>query len=159
MKRLTVLALRVLIATLLLGTLSAQAWFIPQLAGTAAREFPELAYLALPYTVLLIVVVACVQLVFVSLWILLSRVRREAIFTDRSFGWVDAIIGAGILATVLIFALEFHLLGIVDVGPPALGILMSGIVVAGAAFVLIMVVMRGLLRSATALQSELEEVV
>jgi len=159
MKRLTVLALRVLIVILFLGTLSAQLWFVPQLAGSAAREFPELEYLAVPYTVLLIVTVACVQAVLVALWVLLSRVRQGAIFTDRSFGWVNVIIAAGAIATVLVFGLEIHLLGIVDVGPPPLGILLSGIVVAGAAFVLIMVVMRGLLRSATALQSELDEVV
>ena len=159
MKRLTVLALRVLIVILFLGTLTAQAWFIPQLAAEAAEEFPELAYLAIPYSVLLIVTVACVQVVFLALWVLLSRVRRGAIFTEQSFAWVNTIIGAGILATALVFALGIHLLGIVDVGPPPLGMLMSAIVVAGAAFVLIMIVMRGLLRSATALQSELEEVV
>ncbi|MES1169974.1 MAG: DUF2975 domain-containing protein, partial [Leifsonia sp.] len=74
-------------------------------------------------------------------------------------GWVNAIIVAGLIATVLVFAFEFHLLGIVDVGGPPLGILLTAMVTAGAAFVLIMVVMRSLLRSATTLQSELEEVV
>ncbi|PJJ63279.1 DUF2975 domain-containing protein [Compostimonas suwonensis] len=159
MNRLAVLALRVLLVILFLGTLLTQAWYIPQFAANAAQAVPELAYLAVPYTIVCIVIVACVQAVFVAMWALLSMVRRGAIFTGRAFRWVDLIIVAGIVATLLTFAIEFHLLGIVDVGPPVLGVAMTGVVIAGAAFVSLMVVMRNLLRAATALQDELAEVV
>lgn len=159
MNRLTVIALRVLLVILFLAALSTQLWFTPQLAGDAARAFPELAYLAIPYAILWITVALCAQVTLVALWVLLGRVRRGAIFRDSAFGWVNAIIVSGAVATVLVFALEIHLLGIVDAGGPPLGILLSGLVVAGAAFTLVMVVMRGLLRQATELQTELEEVV
>ena len=159
MTRLAVIGLRVAIVFMFLGAVSAQLWFVPQLARDSAEEWPEIAHLAVPYTVLWITVAVCVQVVFVALWVLLSKVRRGAIFSESAFGWVNAIIAAGAVATLLVFGLEIHLLGIVDVGGPPLGILLTGLSTAGGAFVLIMVVMRGLLRSATTLQSELEEVV
>jgi hypothetical protein len=159
MNRLTVLALRVLLVLLFLGGLLAQTWFIPQFAVHMAGVYPEVSFLAVPYAALSIAIVACGQLVFIALWVLLSRVRRGAIFTERAFRWVDLIIVAGSVATAFVFAIEIHLLGIVDVGPPALGVLLTGVVIAGAAFVLLMLVMRGLLRSATTLQDELAEVV
>lgn len=159
MNRLTVAALRVLLVILFLSAVSAQAWFIPQLARDCVSAFPELAYLAPGYVILWFAVAVCVQIALVAVWVLLSKVRRGAIFSDRSFLWVNAIAGAGALATALVAGFEFHLLGVVDVGGPPLGILLSGIVVAGAAFTLVMVVMRGLLRQATQLRAELEEVV
>jgi hypothetical protein len=159
MTRLAVIGLRIAIVVMFLGMLSAQLWFIPQLARDSAEEWPELAYLAVPYTGLWIIVAACVQTVLVALWALLAKVRRGAIFTETAFAWVNAIIVAGAVATVLVFGLEIHVLGIVDVGGPPLGVLLTGISTAGGAFVLIMIVMRSLLRSATNLQSELEEVV
>jgi len=159
MNRLAIIALRVLIVMMFLGALFVQAWIIPSLAGDAAQEFAELGYLAIPYTVFAIAAVACLQVVLVALWALLSKVRRGAIFSEEAFRWVDVIIGAGALATLIIFGLEIHLLGIVDAGGPPLGMLLTAIVIAGAAFVMLMLVMRGLLRSATTLQAELEEVV
>jgi len=159
MSRLAVLALRVLLVMIFLGTIAVQAWFIPQFAGTAGRVFPEVSFLAVPYSVLSISAVVCVQIGLVSLWVLLSMVRRGAIFSGRAFRWVDAIIVAAVVATAVIFFIEVHLLGVVDVGSPPLGMLLTAVVVAGAAFVLVMIVMRGLLRSATALQDELAEVV
>jgi hypothetical protein len=159
MNRLTVLALRVLLVLMFLGALLGQLWFILQFAADMARVFPEVSFLAVPYSILAIATVACAQLVFVALWALLSRVRRGAIFTERAFRWVDAIIVAGTVATAITFGVEIHMLGVVDVGPPALGILLTGVVIVGAAFVLLMLVMRGLLRTATTLQDELAEVV
>ena len=159
MNRLFVLALRVVLVLLFLGALFAQMWLIPQFSRDVADNVPELAYLAAPYAVLWIAVAVCAQVALVAVWVLLSRIRRGAIFSDRAFFWVDGIIGAGALATALVAGFEFHLLGIVDAGGPPLGILLTGMVLAGAAFVLVMLVMRGLLRQATALQSELEEVV
>src|SRR5690606_2962061 len=97
------------------------------------------------YVILWFAVAVCVQIALVAVWVLLDKMRRGAMFSDRSFLWVNAIAGAGALATALVAGFEFHLLGVVDVGGPPLGILLSGMVVAGAAFTLVMVVMRGLL--------------
>ena len=159
MNRLFVLALRVVLVILFIGSIFSESWLIPQFARDVIAGAPELAYLGPAYVVLWIAVAVCAQVMLVAVWTLLGKIRRGAIFTDRAFFWVDAIIGAGALATALVAAFEVHLLGIVDVGGPPTGILLTGMVLAGAAFVLVMLVMRGLLRQATVLQSELEEVV
>ena len=159
MNRLFVLALRVVLVLLFIGSVGAEVWLIPQFSRDVISGAPELAYLGPPYVVLWIAVAVCAQIALVAVWMLLGKIRRGAIFTDRAFFWVDAIIGAGALASALVAGIEFHLLGSVDAGGPPLAILLTGMVLAGAAFVLVMLVMRGLLRSATTLQSELQEVV
>lgn len=159
MNRLFVIALRAVLVLLFLGFVFAEAWLIPQFSRDVIDAAPELAYLGAPYVILWIAVAVCAQVALVAVWMLLGKIGRGAIFSIRSFFWVDAIIGAGALATALVAGFEFHLLGIVDVGEPPLGILLTGMVVAGAAFTLVVLVMRGLLRQATQLQSELEEVV
>jgi hypothetical protein len=160
MSRLTVLALRVLLVLLFLGGVLGQAWVIPQFAADMATVYPEVSFLELPYSALAMATVLCAQTVLVALWALLSKVRRDAIFTAHAFRWVNAIIVAGIVATALPLAVEIHLLVVVNAGgPPAIVLLLTGVVIAGAAFVLLMVVMRGLLHAATTLQDELAEVV
>ena len=159
MNRLFTLALRAALIVLFLGAIFAQVWLIPQLSRDIASATPELAYLAPPYVGLWILVAACCQVALVAVWMLLGKIRRGAIFTDRAFVWVDAIIGAGAVATLLVAGFEVHLLGIVDVGGPPLGILLTGLVGIGGTFVLTMLVMRGLLRSATTIKTELDEVV
>jgi len=159
MNRLTVAALRVLLVILFLGTVTTQLWFVPQFAREAAEWYPMIAYLAAPYAIVWIAIVANVQVALISIWMLLGKVRRGAIFTDSAFLWVNGIIAAGSLATVLVVGFGIHMIGIVDVGNPPLAMVLGGLILAGVAFTLVMVVMRGLLRQATQLQTELEEVV
>lgn len=56
-------------------------------------------------------------------------------------------------------AVCFHLVGIVGSGGPGVVLALGAAAIGGTAFVLLMVVMRGLLRTATELKSELDEVV
>jgi hypothetical protein len=84
-------------------------------------------------------------------------VRRGAIFDERAFRWVDVITVAGLVAAVLVAALCAHVGEIDDA--PGLVLIGGGIGIGGVAFALLMVVMRGLLRSATVLRRELDEVV
>jgi hypothetical protein len=159
MNRLAVLGLRILLVLLFIAGLFPQLVVIPSAAAQIEKFYPDRGYLELPYTVLGILAVACGQVAIIAIWMLLSRVRRGAIFTERAFLWVDVIIWCGVVATGLVAFVEFHSLGAEDIGNPPVGIFLTGSVVAGAAFVLLMIVMRGLLRTATTLQSELEEVV
>ncbi|WP_234714494.1 DUF2975 domain-containing protein, partial [Mycobacterium tuberculosis] len=93
-------------------------------------------------------------------WLLLTRVRRGAIFT-ASFGPVNVIIGAILAAAVLAWALA----AVFAAGTVAPGVVAliggAGVVIAGAA--LLVVVMKALLRQAIdrdaearALQTELD---
>ena len=159
MNALAVLGLRILLVLLFAGALFAQIVMIPLTGFDISEFYPKRTYLEVPYVVLGILAVACGQVAIVAVWALLSRVRRGAIFTDSAFHWVDVIIWCGVIATALIAFVEIHALGFEDIGNPPVGIFLTGAVIAGGAFVLLMIVMRGLLRSATTLQSELEEVV
>ena len=69
--------------------------------------------------------------------------------------WVDVIAGGGLAAALLLGALCVHA-GQADDAPGLGGI---GIGPAGVAFVLLMVVMKGLLATATWLRHEIDEVV
>lgn len=109
------------------------------------------------YAALGVGAVACAEVGLVAVWHLLSRVRRDVIFDEGAFRWVDAISVAGLLLCALVAAVCVHV-GHVD-DSPGLGGVGLGIGVVGVAFVLLMSVMRGLLRNATRLRRELDQVV
>lgn len=157
MNTLAVNLLRVLLVILLLGTVLAQL-LVPVVAAQEAAVWPEVAYLAVPYSVALILVIACVQVALLATWRLLSLVRGGVIFTRRSLHWVDVIIGCAVVATILSSGVLIHLLFVVGVGGPFI-LWLPPILVGGVAFVLLMVVMRGLLESAIADRTELDEVI
>lgn len=156
-------AILVLRSFILFGVLSAlfgQAVVIPVQAMEQAEKLPELAPMTTPYTVLAILVVACVQAAMVAVWMLLSMVESNAIFTRRAFLWVDVVTWAAVAATTLTFGVAGHLFTL-ELDEPA-SFLFFQVVVVGFvefAFVLVMVVMRGLLRKAAAIEGELAEVV
>jgi hypothetical protein len=99
----------------------------------------------------------CVEVVLASRWVLLSMVRRGAIFDERAFRWVGVISVAGLVAAVIVAARCVHVGEIDDA--PGLVLIGGSVAIGGAAFALLMVVMRGLSRSATMLRRELDEVV
>lgn len=153
-----VVPLRVLIVVLLLLALAAQA-LVPLAATEAATTTPELSYLQVPYAVAGIATIGCGQVVLVAIWPLLTRVRRGAIFDVAAFRWVGVMIGAGVVATTLSLLLTAHVLLVVQQGPVTVPLVLLGGCAAVAAFTLLMVVMRALLRSAVAMHDELAEVI
>ena len=159
MKRSVILALRVLLVLVFLVLLLGQIVVVPAFATETAAAFPEVAFLAGPYTVIAIAGIACVQVGLFATWVLLSMVDRGAIFTEHAFRWVNVIIGAAIALTFLTVFAGVHLLAVVQVGGPGVLLAVSAAGIAGASIVLLMFVMRGLLRSATTLENELAEVV
>ncbi|MCI2237782.1 DUF2975 domain-containing protein [Paenibacillus sp. TRM 82003] len=152
-------ALRVCIILLGLGALIGQAVYVPVAAWQSADAYPELAGLAVPYTIAAIVVLACVQAAVVAVWVLLSLVQDRRIFDPAALRWVDVIIVAAAVATAVTVATLTHLISWVGVGGPPALLLQAASLVGGVSFVLLMVVMRALLRSATVLSSEMAAVV
>lgn len=155
MSRLVIVALRVLLILIALGALGGQIVIIVLITTHLAG--PEVLVLAVAYSVLGVAAIACVEVGLVALWVLLSMVRRGAIFDERAFRWVDVISVAGLVAAVLVAALCAHAGEIDDA--PGLVLIGLGVGIGGVAFALLMVVMRGLLRNATVLRHELDEVV
>jgi hypothetical protein len=147
-------ALRALLVVLAIGSLAAQIIIV---FVVATHPETDLTDRAVTYAALGVAAIACVQVALVALWVLLSMVRRGAIFDERAFRWVDTITVAGPVAAILVAALCAHIGEIDDA--PGLILIGGGVAVGGVAFALLMIVMRGLLRSATEFRRELDEVV
>jgi hypothetical protein len=94
-----------------------------------------------------------------AVWRLLSLVNGGVIFTRRAQRWVDVITACAAVATVLSASVMIHLLAFVGVGGPGVLLGLAATLAGGLAFVLLMVVMRGLLDAAIADRSELDEVI
>jgi hypothetical protein len=157
----TVLASRLLqvaLIVLLLGTVLVQA-LLPVFAFEEGRIFPEVAYLVVPYSVAGILFIGCGQVALLAVWRLLSMVNGEAIFTRRALHWVDVITACAAVATVLSTGVWIHMIGFVPGGGGPMIYYLGACVACGLAFVLLVVVMRGLLGSAIADRTELDEVI
>jgi hypothetical protein len=158
MTRLASRLLRVALVVLLLGTVFVQA-LVPVQATMVGTSIPEVAYLVVPYSVAAILFIACVQVALLVVWRLLSLVDGGVIFTRRALRWVDVIIGCAVVATVLSVGVLVHMLRFVPGGGGPMGLYVSACIVGGLAFVLLMIVMRGLLESAIADRTELDELI
>ena len=150
--------LRVALVVLLLGTVLVQV-LVPVYASQVGTIFPEVAYLVVPYSVAAILFIACVQVALLVVWRLLSLVDGGVIFTRRALRWVDVIIACAVVATVLSAGVLIHMLGFVPGGGGPMIYYMVACIAGGLAFVLLMIVMRGLLESAIADRTELDEVI
>ncbi|GAB2903624.1 DUF2975 domain-containing protein [Streptomyces mayteni] len=165
MHRYFIVLLRAGIALAVLAGLFGQLVVIPATAADEVDRFPPYAPFQVPYVVVAIVGVVCVQVALAAVWMLLAMVERDAIFTAGAFRWVDVIIGAAAVATLLAVGVAGHL-SLAEIPEPdgsmeVLGALAgaTACVGLGAAFIMLVVVLRTLLRKATDLQAEMAEVV
>ncbi|MFZ1409925.1 MAG: DUF2975 domain-containing protein [Micropruina sp.] len=159
MGRTAIVALRVLLVVVLAGSLGGQLWFFPTLADGIAYAHPELAWLQWPMLGAVILAILVGQLALVAIWILLSMVERGSVFSAEAFRWVNVIIAAGAIDAALILAVNAFLTLQVRANPPVMVLFMLALTVAGAAFTCLMIVMKGLLRMALILKTELSEVI
>lgn len=164
----TVLALRVVIAIALAGSLVVQGALAPLLWLDLDGARPGIR---IPVVVIAVLGVVTLQVVGVCIWRLLTMVRRGTVFSSAAFRYVDVVIGAIASAAVLVFALA--LVGVYanrtspgdEVAPGMVGLICgASLVVAGVA--LVVLVLRALLAQAVSLdaetrhlQAELDEVI
>ncbi|MFF3843715.1 DUF2975 domain-containing protein [Streptomyces sp. NPDC002328] len=165
MHRIFIAALRAGIVLAILLGLFGQLVVIPGAAADEVDRFPPYAPFAGPYTTVAIIEVVCVQVGLFAVWMLLTAVERDAIFTPLAFRWVDVIIGSAVVATVLALGVAGHL-ALAEIPSPGDGMDVEGALAAAtaglgvaAAFAMLMVIMRSLLHKATDLQAEIAEVV
>ena len=149
--------LRVFLVILFAVLVMLQTFSLPGQIRYMAQQSPEDAYLRWPLTAVAVFWVLCIQVVVVATWQLLTPVKRDRIFSDASFGWVNAILGAIAAAWVVLVAVFLYVgFRATDPGLPLLLFLLSvGVAVLG----LLMVVMRALLRQATTLRTDMEAVI
>jgi DUF2975 family protein len=168
MGRNAVLALRVVIALAMAGSVAVQVAMVAVLPFDEDTTTGTGVWLA----VLGVLGVACLQVVGVCVWRLLTMVRRGSVFSDRAFPFVDGVIGALAIEALVVVAvsvvvwLEQRSTPPGGEDAPGLAVLIGllSLVVAGVA--LVVYVLRALLAQAVALdtqarhlQSELDEVI
>ena len=157
LERRAVTALQVFLVVLFAVLVLFQVMSLPGQFRHMAQEDPELAHLRWPATVVSIFWVLCIQVVIVATWRLLTMVKDDRIFSDASFGWVNVILGA--IAAAWVVLVGVFLYAGFSADDPGLPLLLFLLVVGVAVLGLLMVVMRALLRQATALRSDMEAVI
>ncbi|REE96833.1 DUF2975 domain-containing protein [Thermomonospora umbrina] len=152
-----VAALRVFLVVLFGILVVFQTLSLPGQFAHMAEESPDHAYLRWPMTAVSVLWVLCVQVVIVCTWKLLTMVKNDRIFSEASLAWVDAIVWAIAAAWAMLVGVFLYVgFKADDPGLPLLLFLMTiGVTVLG----LLMVVMRALLRQATALRTDMEAVI
>ena len=166
MGRLTVLALRIVLAMVLAGSLFVQAVMVPLLAIDLKEDFdPSLADVRVPVIVIVVLGIVTVQVTVICVWRLLTMVKRGTVFSHAAFRYVDVMFGAAAVASLLTFGLGVTLAPGEAVAP-GIVLLIGGVAVMVAGVALIILVLRMLLAQAVArdaeahhLQAELDEVI
>ncbi len=156
-----ILALRIVIALALIGSVVVQVMIVPAIwLDLVGAPLPA----RITFVSIIVLGVVTMQVFAVCVWMLLTKVRRGSVFSESSFVYVDVIVGAISTAAVLAFAMGV-LLSFGEAAPGIVGLICgAGLVLGGMA--LLVVVMKALLRQAIdrerearALRAELDEVV
>src|ERR671921_925949 len=153
MGKLTVLALRIVLALVLIGTLYVQMVMMPLLATDLGEFGPDSAGRRAALVAIPVLGIVTVQVTLVCVWRLLTMVRKGTVFSDRAFRYVDIIFGAVTAASLLMFGLAV-VLAPGEAVAPGIVLLVCGasLMIAGAA--LIVLVLRALLAQAVASEAE-----
>lgn len=153
MGKLTVLALRAVLAVLLLGTVFVQVVMVPLLALDMRGADSNLVLEGAVALAIAVLGVGTVQVVLVCVWRLVTMVRRGTVFSRAAFRYVHGVIGAFVAAAGLVLAVAV-LLALVnrqvpgDAVAPGIVLLVCGVAVAILGVALIVLVLRMLLAQA-----------
>lgn len=146
---LTRVALGVLVVLVVLGEV-----VVIISASSSAELYPEFAYLQVPFVIAALAFGVCVEVALVVTAVLVGYTRDRRIFEPAALRLVDSLTSAIAVATIIVVAVLVAI-----PGPPALALLLLGGAAVGAAFALVLLVLRSLLRSAVSMRVELDEVV
>ncbi|MGA4845298.1 DUF2975 domain-containing protein [Streptomyces sp. G5(2025)] len=165
MGKLTVGALRGVLAALPAGSVFVQAVLVPLLAIDLEGSDGDLASRRVPVVVIVLLGFVAAQVVMVCVWRLVTMMRRGTVFSYASFRYVDAVTGAFVAAALLVFTLG-ALLAPGEAVAPGVVLLVGGVGVAVLGVALIVLVLRMLLAQAVArdveahrMRAELDEVI
>jgi len=163
MGKLTVRALRAVLAVVLAGTLFVQVSMVWVLVSGSDPEDGSLPLNAL--RVITILGMVPVQVAVVCIWRLVTMVRRGTVFSDAAFRYVDGLIGA-IVAAALVWFVVTAVNAPGQRDDPGVTVIMAGVGVGILGVALIVLVLRMLLVQAVArdveaahLRAELDEVI
>lgn len=171
MGKLTILGLRCVIGVLFAFALLLEG-LVPVFATNMKAELePRLAFIRVPFLIILTLGALAVQVVLVCVWRLVTMVRRGQVFSSAAFRYVDLIFGAMVAGSALVFAFAALMLSANrrvhdEVIVPGMALLIGSGAVAIFGMALVVLVLRTLLAQAVGrdaeaarLQTELDEVI
>jgi hypothetical protein len=149
MGKLTVYALRAVLAVVLAGTVFVQVGMVVAMVTKPVEGSLPLT----PLRVVTILGMLAVQVAVVCVWRLVAMVRRGTVFSNAAFRYVDIVIGAIVAMALVWFAVTaINAPGQRD--DPGVTLIMGGIGVGILGVALIVLVLRMLLAQAVARDSE-----
>ncbi|MGH3366064.1 MAG: DUF2975 domain-containing protein [Nocardioidaceae bacterium] len=144
------LALRIVLGLGLAGSLFVQVVLVPLLA-IDLDEAP--AAVRVPVILIVLLGIVTTQVTMVCVWRLLTMVRRGTVFSHAAFRYVDIVIGAIAVASLLTFALGATLAP-GEAVPPGVVLLIGGMGLMVAGVALLVLVLRTLLAQAVTREAE-----
>ncbi|MFD8432060.1 DUF2975 domain-containing protein [Streptomyces coelicoflavus] len=163
MGKLTVFALRAVLAALLTGSVFLQTVMAVLLAVDVGGS--DLSDRLVPILTIVVLGAGTAQVVLVSVWRLVTMVRRGTVFSHAAFRHVHLVIGAFLAASLLAFALGV-VLAPGEAVAPGIVLLLCGAALAVFGVALVVLVLRMLLAQAVArdveasrMRAELAEVI
>ena len=151
-------SLRGLLVLVFLGVVGAQVLAPVQISAMAA-PYAEARPLALPYSVVAVVLLLFVEVSTVGIWRLLTMAQLGRVFDPGALRWVD-LVTISVLSASLLAAAAFGYLAFgASIGGPLMPLGFIGCLIGGATLVLLLVVMRKLLESAISARQDLAEVI
>jgi hypothetical protein len=160
--RSVVVPLRVLLVVVFAALALAQVRGVPAVLPDLADPTLEREVMRAAMLVVGVLALACVQVVLVCTWKLLTLVTDDRIFSDRALPWVNGIVRAvvtGWLMLLATFVCSYYFIVDEVSDDPVLPALLLLSLLVGAVIGLLVVVLRALLRQATALRSDMEAVI
>ncbi len=158
-----VLPLRVLLVLAFLFLLVMQIMSVPGDILHDLGRSPEAAHVLIPMLIVAELILLGAQVIIVCTWQLLTMVKKDRIFSEASLRWVDGIVWTLVVGWVLFAGLAAYITAVIyftpEIRDPGVPVVLFGIVLMGAVFVLLVVVLRVLLRQATTLRTDMEAVI
>ncbi|MCM2387509.1 DUF2975 domain-containing protein [Streptomyces albipurpureus] len=156
MGKLTVLALRAVLAALFAGSVFVQTVLVPLLAVDLEELESDLEHVRIAALVITVAGGVTVQVFLVCVWRLVTMVRRGTVFSHAAFRYVHGVIGAFVAASLLVAALGSILVPGEGVAPGVV-LLAGGVALALQGIALIVLVLRILLAQAVERDAEAAE--
>lgn len=158
MGKLTILALRIVLALALAGSLFVQVVMVPLLVVDLHEAVAPTGPVVVPIVLIVVLGILCLQVTVACVWRLVTMVGRDTVFSGAAFRFVDIIIIAVGAAAALVFALAV-VLAPGEAVAPGVVLLICGLSLLVAGIALVILVMRKLLVQAASMRSELNEVI
>jgi membrane protease YdiL (CAAX protease family) len=160
--RSVVVPLRVLLVVVFSALVLAQVRGVPEVLPDLADPTLEREVMRAAMLVVAVLALGCVQVVLVCTWKLLTLVTDDRIFSDGAMPWVNGIVRAVVAGWVMLlatFVCSYYFIVDEVSDDPVLPALLLLSLLVGAVIGLLVVVLRALLRQATALRTDMEAVI